>query len=107
MTANEAKRAREAYMAGEAGDMVSQINAINALFVMVEELQNAVKDLQAENALLVKALEHAGSELGKIEYLRRDLDALKEFVEVRADSLSALYPRVAHLESETFGMVMP
>lgn len=61
MTANEAQRVREQYMAATPDDLLSQINATHALFVMVEELQQAI----AARDMQITALQHLTSSLFK------------------------------------------
>lgn len=59
MTANEARRALDAFMAAPMDDLSSQITAITALFIMTAELQRAVaaRDAQIEEQKrLVSAL---------------------------------------------------
>jgi len=77
MTANEARRALDAFMAAPMDDLSSQITAITALFIMTAELQRAVaaRDAQIdEQKRLVSALNNRMSQLEtELRNLRLDV----------------------------------
>lgn len=77
MTANEARRALDAFMAAPMDDLSSQITAITALFIMTAELQRAVaaRDAQIEEQKrLVSALNNRVSQLEtELRNLRLDV----------------------------------
>ena len=79
MTANEARRALDAFMAAPMDDLSSQITAITALFIMTAELQRAVaaRDAQIdEQKRLVSALNNRMSQLEtELRNLRLDVQS--------------------------------
>lgn len=79
MTANEARRALDAFMAAPMDDLSSQITAITALFIMTAELQRAVaaRDAQIEEQKrLVSALNNRMSQLEtELRNLRLDVQS--------------------------------
>ena len=79
MTANEARRALDAFMAAPMDDLSSQITAITALFIMTAELQSAVaaRDVQIdEQKRLVSALNNRVSQLEtELRNLRLDVQS--------------------------------
>ena len=79
MTANEARRALDAFMAAPMDDLSSQITAITALFIMTAELQRAVaaRDAQIdEQKRLVSALNNRVSQLEtELRNLRLDVQS--------------------------------
>ena len=79
MTANEARRALNAFMSAPMDDLSSQITAITALFIMTAELQRAVaaRDAQIdEQKRLVSALNNRVSQLEtELRNLRLDVQS--------------------------------
>ena len=79
MTANEARRALDAFMAAPMDDLSSQITAITALFIMTAELQRAVaaRDAQIEEQKrLVSAINNRMSQLEtELRNLRLDVQS--------------------------------
>ena len=79
MTANEARRALDAFMAAPMDDLSSQITAITALFIMTAELQRAVTARDAkieEQKRLVSALNNRMSQLEtELRNLRLDVQS--------------------------------